>query len=151
MEGRNLARLLVFIIIIAFVSIVGAIAIALIVEDNDLKDQTSVSALVETPADPNIDDDTWIDVRDNCPFVFNPTQEDTDEDGIGDACDDTSGPSSFDLLGPFISNYERGLAWLVYNDYNKSKSLERGSFFEDAFSREPLITRFARLEPLEGT
>ena len=33
------------------------------------------------------DYDGWPDSNDNCPADFNPTQKDTDEDGIGDVCD----------------------------------------------------------------
>ncbi len=34
------------------------------------------------------DDDGVADDVDNCPFVFNPLQDDFDDDGIGDVCDD---------------------------------------------------------------
>jgi len=33
------------------------------------------------------DDDNILDLVDNCPFVYNPDQVDTDDDGKGDACD----------------------------------------------------------------
>jgi hypothetical protein len=33
------------------------------------------------------DNDAWFDQYDNCPFVFNPDQADTDGDTIADACD----------------------------------------------------------------
>lgn len=43
---------------------------------------------VEGPFDPNdVDADGWPNTQDNCPFVFNPEQTDTNGDGIGDACD----------------------------------------------------------------
>jgi hypothetical protein len=46
------------------------------------------------------DEDRVIDEGDNCPDTYNPEQEDTDEDGKGDACD--TDPVA-DANGPYVS------------------------------------------------
>jgi hypothetical protein len=35
--------------------------------------------------------DGWLDAEDNCPTIYNPFQEDGNEDGTGDACEDYDG------------------------------------------------------------
>jgi MYXO-CTERM domain-containing protein len=46
-----------------------------------------------TPCDADSDGDGICDAEDNCPDVANPTQEDFDEDGLGDECEGDVGES----------------------------------------------------------
>ena len=63
---------------------------ALLVDNVDVQYQPSLNPVdieCETPLPLDSDSDGVPDSTDNCPFVSNPTQLDTDIDGLGDACD----------------------------------------------------------------
>lgn len=47
--------------------------------------------------DADADNDHVVNHKDNCPFTYNPKQEDKDSDKIGDACDNC----------PMIKNYRQ--------------------------------------------
>jgi hypothetical protein len=57
-------------------------------DDDDLctADDACVSGTCRGTSLPDSDDDGVCDARDACPDVSDPTQEDTDGDGVGDAC-----------------------------------------------------------------
>jgi hypothetical protein len=46
----------------------------------------------------DVDRDTIVDEKDNCPSVFNPDQTDTNSDGKGDACTDTDNDGILDAV-----------------------------------------------------
>jgi len=57
------------------------------------------------------DNDFWFDYEDNCPYVFNPFQIDSDSDGVGDACEHNQdnpgdGENFLDYDGDFWFDYE---------------------------------------------
>jgi hypothetical protein len=58
-------------------------------KDDDAGDRSGSAYIFELAVvDPDTDGDGIPDGDDNCPADFNPDQTDTDDDGLGDACDD---------------------------------------------------------------
>ena len=52
------------------------------------------------PASSDLDSDCLSDSSDNCPFTYNPLQRDTDENNIGDECEDEEAIASVILPDP---------------------------------------------------
>jgi len=65
----------------------------------------------ELPPDLDADDDGWADVNDNCPYTYNPYQEDYDGNGFGDVCDDYKVPTITNVVysGQFKCRTEQAI------------------------------------------
>lgn len=88
------------------VSVYGTNPLDADTDDDGLSDSVELS-LGTDPLDADGDDDTVLDGADNCPFLSNATQTDTDGDGAGDACDsddDNDGLSDSDETSVYGTN-----------------------------------------------
>ena len=60
--------------------------------------QAQVDPDLDGICDPGSSSPTFCTGSDNCPSIFNPDQDDWNENGIGDACDDSDGDSMMDSI-----------------------------------------------------
>ena len=81
-------KILELIVCLAFVSFGFQSASAEVIETLFIgSNAESTTSTTTTTVNPDTDGDGIYDVDDNCPSVYNPDQEDTDLNGVGDACD----------------------------------------------------------------
>ena len=85
----------------SFVSTIGATTATLCPAGTYSPNSGSTSA---SDCLPDADGDTFPDASDNCPNVANPDQTDTDNDGVGDACETPATPT--ELIDNLIDDIE---------------------------------------------
>ena len=73
--------------------------------------------------------------RDNCQYVYNVDQKDTDMDGVGDQCDNCPLEHNPDQVGRFLSeSFRKLLAYHLLSLFKKQKSLSSITFITMAIS-----------------
>jgi len=70
----------------------------------------TASASDSVAVGPDSDGDGYVNIDDNCPFVFNPNQADSNGDGVGDACDD-DGDGWSNLAEEFLTTDPQNACW----------------------------------------
>lgn len=70
------------------------------------------------------DGDGFIDFEDNCPSVSNSDQLDSDNDGVGDVCNQTASVNEFGEIHMTVSPNPSSSIWTISTPYNLIKSLD---------------------------
>jgi|GEM_PF-1736301 len=83
------------------------------------------------------DDDGITDDRDNCPTVSNPGQEDSDQDGTGDACEEDTAMCPAELL--YGDNSEEVLLLREFRDSVLGKTVEGRKLISAYYALSPVI------------
>ena len=153
----------VSVVVVLLAVLLGCKHDALVSEENlsiNLKDKTKSDNIPCTTLDDR-DCDGITDVLDNCPDNYNPNQEDTDGDGIGDACDSPgtgspggSGTSGYVSAATYYNNYCMTNGILDYNC-----GLARG--IKEVLEETPpifanttvyqLVDRYFKINPISGS
>jgi hypothetical protein len=94
------------------------------------------------------DHDSLVDSRDDCPDTYNPGQEDTDRDGIGDACDADLDGDGF--LNPFDCSLSDPSTWSIPEAPGNLRFTAPGAFTCDAALQATAYHVYRGSRPLTG-
>lgn len=117
----------------------------------------------EFPLDPDesadTDADSIGDNADNCPLVFNPNQEDADNDGVGSQCEDWASSSLVWTETPFVCGGSSEYVWaarivpaepdsiVVATDNGVCSSHDGGASWNDRLSENVLSNATVEIDP----
>ena len=116
------------------------------------------SCIVELPV-VDKDNDEIVDPCDNCSDMFNPMQTDSNGNGIGDVCEDTSSGEAFFvayykdrfIYGSFIGNNNENLREIkISDDPNEDYNIWSPVTAYDKINRRFLVTWSSRIENNSG-
>jgi cysteine-rich repeat protein len=91
--------------------------------EEDVNANGRVDAGELDPLNPDTDGDGTLDGVDNCPLTVNPAQTDTDNDGLGDVCDDDDdgdGASDADDCEPLNPRVRPGISEICEDDMDNN-------------------------------